>query len=912
MVSLSTGGGSSAVAASAHAGCTRYRHTDPLLTGMNRRAFAKALGHPDTSAGIPEARWMRAMIFERLVRDERFVSQLLTTAVGALGLDRPVSVRRVDGGVSVGRTAKALAQAHLKAVHESAATMITGLAVPFVGMEAEAGATPVKPDFAIVVPRLENGVPVGSWLVMGDAKDYERIRSRIDDHRMLKGFLQVALGAESARAWSLLPAGMEVHAFGALAVPRNSFLQPEAVVEFLADHCREVLSRVEERATLLAASGGKVIDAAAVTALAEHLEATFDPTSCTSCALFNFCRAEVRASAAPESLLVEIGVRRELRGALSKLLIDGVVPERAPASVVANVAATVNGLPEWTGQRRIDPVGLPGTIDVTIAKSDAAALGVHGLGLRRVRVDGTAGDWQFTVFDDPQMPSTRLAVMEVLGTEIDAAVLEFANVLSPNHAEPVHLIVPDTATGDVLVSIADSLAGVETSRLRWQRDLEQGRKALTYDGEPARIPEPLTNAQRTGVSFLLEEDRARAMVLRSPIVDVRAVLARHLIPGGPAGDAGRLDYLVEWGEAKAPLQHRAVSDAIAARVHTPGARLTNDTSDALHAAGRGGTGKAPDLGTYRRLVHEELQYKASLIGRAGAILAAQPVSKLRAAHRTIEGDAQVIWRRRSALHASDLVRFGRTYPFWRNNQVTMREQDITCEAKLRAVGNPAAALDMALDAGTRQVAQGVVTSVSPVRLRLASRRIGSGARIVLLHVNGHQIVELPTVEIKPQSGSFKLRNLPIGELTADAQTAIDGSLLWAPKVAAPLQPGDPVIVADASWFGKPLTSGHEINIERPKRDATNSPGDECHEASYATDPDGHRWCCRSHEHAEAEFADELAERRDRGELNPAVWPPIIDEDQFDTPAAGTPVDTDLTGLAGDSTPPADLTIDDLD
>ena len=908
MVSLSTGGGSSAVAASAHAGCTRYRHTDPLLTGMNRRALAKALGHPDTSAGIPEARWMRAMIFERLVRDERFVSQLLTTAVGALGLDRPVSVRRVDGGVSVGRTAKALAQAHLKAVHESAATMITGLAVPFVGMEAEAGATPVKPDFAIVVPRLENGVPVGSWLVMGDAKDYERIRSRIDDHRMLKGFLQVALGAESARAWSLLPAGMEVHAFGALAVPRNSFLQPEAVVEFLADHCREVLSRVEERATLLAASGGKVIDAAAVTALAEHLEATFDPTSCTSCALFNFCRAEVRASAAPESLLVEIGVRRELRGALSKLLIDGVVPERAPASVVANVAATVNGLPEWTGQRRIDPVGLPGTIDVTIAKSDAAALGVHGLGLRRVRVDGTAGDWQFTVFDDPQMPSTRLAVMELLGTEIDAAVREFATV-SPFNTEPVHLIVPDTATGDVLVSIADSIAGVETSRLRWQRDLDQGRPALTVDGEPARVPDPLTPAQRIGVSFLLEEDRARAMVLRSPIVDLRSVLTRHLIPGGPTGDAGRLDYLVEWGEARASLDHRAVSDNVAANPHTPGARLTNATSDALHAAGRGGTGKAPDIATYRQLVRDELQYKASVVGRAGAILAGLPVSKLRSAHSAIEGDAQLIWRRRYQLHASDLVRFGRTYPFWRNNQVTMRDQDIACDAKLRAFSNPAAALDMALDAGTRTVAQGVVTSVSPLRLRLNSRRIGNGTRIVLLHVNGQQIVEQSSVEIKAQSGSFKLRNMPIGELTADVETATDGSLAWTPKVPAPLEVGDPVIVADASWFGKPLTSGHEVNIERPKRDATSSPSDDCHEGSYAADPEGHRWCCRSHEHAEAEFADELAERRARGELNPTVWPPIIDEDQFDTPAAGTPVDTDITDT---TTPPPDLTIDDLD
>jgi len=498
--------------------------------------------------------------------------------------------------------------------------------------------------------------------------------------------------------------------------------------------------------------------------------------------------------------------------------------------------------------------------------------------------------------------------MELLGTEIDAAVREFASI-SPFNTEPVHVIVPDAATGDVLVSIADSIAGVETSRLRWQRDLEQGRPALTVDGEPARVPDPLTPAQRIGVSFLLEEDRARAMVLRSPIVDLRSVVARHLVTGGPAGDAGRLDYLVEWGEARARLDHRAISDAIATSPHTPGARITNSTSDALHAAGRGGTGKAPDIATYRKLVSDELQYKADVVGRAGAILSGLQVSKLRAAHHTIEGDAQVIWRRRHQLHASDLVRFGRTYPFWRNNQVTMRDQDIACDAKMRAVGNPAAALDMALDAGTRTVAQGVVTSVSPLRLRLNSRRIGDGARVVLLHVNGQPIVEQLVVEIKEQAGSFKLRNMPIGVLAADTQTAADGSMVWTPKIAAPLEIGDPVIVADASWFGKALTSGHEINIERPKRDATSSPSDDCHEGSYAADPDGHRWCCRSHEAAEAEFADELAERRARGELNPSVWPPIIDEDQFDTPANGTPVDTDLTD---DRTPPADLTIDDLD
>ena len=58
-----------------------------MVVGMSRRAIAKKLGHPDTSAGIPEARWVRAMTFERLVHHERFVSQLLTTAVGALGLE---------------------------------------------------------------------------------------------------------------------------------------------------------------------------------------------------------------------------------------------------------------------------------------------------------------------------------------------------------------------------------------------------------------------------------------------------------------------------------------------------------------------------------------------------------------------------------------------------------------------------------------------------------------------------------------------------------------------------------------------------------------------------------------------------------------------------------------------------------
>src|SRR4051794_10492220 len=211
MGGLQSGGGTSAVAASAHAGCERFRLTDPFITHKTRKALAAHVGHPDTSAGIPEARWMRAMTFESLVHADRFVAELLTKTVGQLDLPRPRAVRRRDCHGTANTTATELAQAHLKANFSGEATMLTALAVPYLKLEGVAGATAIQPDFAIVCPRESNGAVVGSWLIMGDAKDYERVRSRIDDGRMLKGFLQVALGAESAAAWTKLPDGMEVH-----------------------------------------------------------------------------------------------------------------------------------------------------------------------------------------------------------------------------------------------------------------------------------------------------------------------------------------------------------------------------------------------------------------------------------------------------------------------------------------------------------------------------------------------------------------------------------------------------------------------------------------------------------------------------------------------------------------------------
>ena len=89
------------------------------------------------------------MTFERLVRDSRFASQVATTAVGKLGLDRPTSVVTANAKLSEDRTAELLAKAHERAINVGAVTMLYGLAVPFVGFEGD-GATDVKPDFAVI------------------------------------------------------------------------------------------------------------------------------------------------------------------------------------------------------------------------------------------------------------------------------------------------------------------------------------------------------------------------------------------------------------------------------------------------------------------------------------------------------------------------------------------------------------------------------------------------------------------------------------------------------------------------------------------------------------------------------------------------------------------------------------------
>lgn len=914
MATKSVGGGSGAVASSSHAACARFRGTDPLITGLTRRSLAKAVGFADTAGGIPQARWMRAMTFERLIRQESFAGKIATTAVGYLGLDRPTEVVTVNAHVNVSTTAKLLADAHERAVLSGAATLVYDLSVPFVGFEGSR-ATDVKPDFAVVA-RKAKGDGAGTWLIVGDAKDYERLRSRIDDSRMLKGFLQVAVGAESCRGWSQLPAEMDVHTHGVLAVPRNSFLQPEAVVENLHDYREEVLLRIAERRAEALATDRD--ESTPLPEFVSHLKATFDPAACTTCTLFSFCRDELRRSEDPADLLIELGISRDLRTQAMGLVDGSSEVARVPATVAANIAATIHGVAQPTGQLRVDQAGLPGTVNVVMAKSDAAALGVHGLAIQRVTPDGR-GEWQNYVYNDPQSPETRRQVMRTLGRALNLAMRE-QRIANPESPGAIHIVVPDRVTADVLVSIADNLAGVELSRLRWQRDKDMGRPALTFDGEPADMPAAISETDRTAISFLLEADRARAFSLRCPTIDVRAVLARHFVAGGPTANSGRLDYLVGWAEAanRGALNQRAYADEIEESIHSPGARLTNAQSDAIHVSLTGTRGRAAgsapaDPQAYQDLVTEELAYKSCVLDRALDALESLEASKLREAYRTVESAAQEVWRRRLSLHASDLVRFGRTYRFWRNSQVRMIESDQRCTAQLLALSNPQSAHDLATSAGTRDVAFATVVSTAPIVLEVDSRRIVDGSRVVMVVHNDEACIEaaVTSVDVSPKS-AFKIDGMSIGPLHRAGvvdEAAPKTHLVWSPQVVPPLSVGDRMIVADFEWFS--INQGNRyLRVAKPGLDSQSAPRPDCESGSHDEAPQLHQWCCRSHESREGEWSDVIADRRARGQLNPQVWPPVRDGDAFEVAPSGSPVGNPYSEPS--EMVPGDLTIDDLE
>lgn len=341
------------------------------------------------------------------------------------------------------------------------------------------------------------------------------------------------------------------------------------------------------------------------------------------------------------------------------------------------------------------------------------------------------------------------------------------------------------------------------------------------------------------------------------------------------------------------------------------------TSDAIHKALTGGARRSNRTGAaspkrYQKVVEAELTYKAQVLGQALDSLESVEDSKLRDAHRAVEGAAQAVWRRRLAFHASDLVRFGRTYRWWRNSLVSSIEGDASCHNQLLALANPQAADDLATSAGTREVAFATVVSVEPLKLDVDSRRIGDEHRVVLLHLNGKPCVEGDSVVVDTTlKGSFKIDGLSIGPLDRHGMAASDppNRLSWAPTETPSLQPGDRLIVADFAWFSSNLGNRY-LNVTRPTPDEVSAPKATCTPESYEDAPRAHEFCCRPHEVSEARFSDELAARRSRGELNPQKWPPVVDGDAFEVEAVGAPVG-DPNAVPPEPVPDA-LTIDDLE
>src|SRR4029077_7561228 len=101
----------------------------------------------------------------------------------------------------------------------------------------------------------------------------------------------------------------------------------------------------------------------------------------------------------------------------------------------------------------------------------------------------------------------------------------------------------------------------------------------------------------------------------------------------------------------------------------------------------------------------------------------------------------------------------------------------------------------------------------------------------------------------------------------------------------------------------------QLNLDRPAPDTALAPKSTCSPGDYDDAPQAHQYCCKSHEVNAAERADYFADKRARGELNPEVWPPIVDVERFEIPG-----DENLGAGAADDVDaqPDGVTLDDVE
>ena len=365
------------------------------------------------------------------------------------------------------------------------------------------------------------------------------------------------------------------------------------------------------------------------------------------------------------------------------------------------------------------------------------------------------------------------------------------------------------------------------------------------------------------------------MRLRNPVVDLRRVLNAHMVAGGPSADSGRLDYLVRWAEAtgdRAPRRlrrdRRVAADARGAPVeralgrHPRRAAGTASRSRDVPPARRGGA-RLQDR--HPRARHRRAR-SAGGLGAAGRASRARsrragglgPPARARGLRpRAVLAHVPAVAQRAGGACSTP------TAPATRSSARSPTSRSPTISRRMP---------------GTREVAVATVASTVPLRLEIASRRFVDGMTIVALHINRQALAEHPLTTLKIQKTSFKFGRMPLGQIhtrrgrhprlgaagrpTAAGRRSPDrrGRHVVRPRVH--LRPRDRRQPSQPRQPGGAEADLHPVLVRAVARTSTS----------------GVAARTRS---VEAEWADELADRRARGELNPEVWPPLVDEDRFD-------------------------------
>ena len=358
-------------------------------------------------------------------------------------------------------------------------------------------------------------------------------------------------------------------------------------------------------------------------------------------------------------------------------------------------------------------------------------------------------------------------------------------VLDGGLVGPIHLVVPDRPTADLLATAADSLAGVELSRLRWQHDLDSGRPALTFDGEPATVPDPLAHRRAARGQLPARGGPGAGDEPADPASwTCAAVLASHLVhgrtvPSTPAvwttsspGPRPATRWTTGWSPTRSPSRPRPPARGC------PTPRRTRSTRPAA---------TSDDCGPTTALVRRRRwTYRIEVLERALAVL--DGTGCLPAAQRSSRpGGSTPRWCGAAGSRCRPPTWCGSPGPTpnWRNSQVDMLDADRKCFDQLTALAD---ALRCAGQGDRRRGPRARAGNRDRPRPGPPGREVAAAGRRVAGRRSARQRPQprwrSRLRRSRFRSGSFKLGQLPIATPARTGRAST--GLFWEPSVPTAL------------------------------------------------------------------------------------------------------------------------------